>query len=131
LRTALGKCGFGKEFTCVVKRGEEELTLKGKFPEFVAEPHYLRKQTTAQVDCTLSSKGKPRVLFSSRNVKRARVWLRPDFATADEIEVICGFGEDTTSKMLPIVRLTSKQLLDRFARDAERSSVDRYVDIEL
>jgi len=131
LRTALGKFKFGQEFTCVVKRGEEELDLKGTLPEFVSEPHYLREKSTAQVDCVLSSEGKPRILFSSRNVKRARVWLHKDFQAADEIEVIYGFGEDTETKMLPIVRLSNKQLLERFAQNAERTAVDRYVDVKI
>jgi len=36
LRSALTKFKFGQEFTCFVKRADAELTLSGKYPEFVS-----------------------------------------------------------------------------------------------
>ena len=45
--------------------------LTNTFPKFVAKPSYVRTNPTAQVDCVLAIEGKPRVTFSSRNVKQA------------------------------------------------------------
>ena len=130
MRTALSRYEFGQQFSCVVKRDEKELELDGMFPEFVPEPYYNREMPTAQVDCTLSSEGKPKILFSSRNVLRARVWLTPEFAD-DEIEVVLGYKDKTKSESLPITKLTANELVTRYAENPEITTRDRYVDIEI
>jgi len=116
LRVALAKKKFGDDVALVVKRGEESVAGKGRFPAFKSEPIYLRDKPTAEF--ALQSEGN-RVVVRCRNVRRFRLRLPP---------VLFGDGEFALAvngaRVEPRMRVLSlEDILRDYAQNADSGRV--------
>ncbi len=112
LRIVLAAKKYGDEVTATVKRGLEELALKGRFPEFKPSPYYKRGKPTARITVTVEDQI---IHVTSRNVKKFKLYLPPILFGAGPVTVKVNGREAKTT----ITQVALKDVLVRYAADAD------------
>ncbi|MCC6574820.1 MAG: PDZ domain-containing protein [Planctomycetes bacterium] len=111
LREALTKKHFGDDVTVVVKRGDEEITLKGNF----ALPVNPEKPTIGRVTGKFADGGASLEVY---NVSKLSIWATPETAGKGEVTVTIG-GKKTTVAL----KADAALLLSEFERTRDRKQL--------
>jgi len=125
LRVVLSEKSQGDPIALGWTRGEEALSGTASFPPFVPEPIYRRDGPIARV----SARAQPgRIELTTRNVRRLRLRLPPEWLTEAGLEVVAN-GKPAAHKVR-VVPL--RELLEHYAVEADGSRLPaREVTVEL
>ena len=116
VRSRLARVSHGDPIELLVKRGDDEITLRGQVPEFVPTPIYRREQPAGWIKASVT---RNRLTLTSSGVTEVTAELSSAWIGPGDWAVIWN-GTPVT----PTLRtLTSRELLERFAVDADPESI--------
>jgi poly(3-hydroxybutyrate) depolymerase len=112
LQIALGRKTYGDDVLLGIRRGEEALLFKARFPEFKPEPIYAREKPVARVSVRVEE-GTVRVL--TRHVRKLKLHLPHGFNEDQPFKLLLN-GKETPFE---VAAVSLKTLLERYAREAD------------
>jgi hypothetical protein len=112
LSGVLARKKHGTPVRVVVRRGEEDVELKGDVPPFTPRPYYAREKPTARISVAVAG---DEYTVVSRHVRRFRILVEDD-----RPKKVTRNGAALQPK---VVRYGLKTILERYARDADKGRV--------
>jgi membrane-associated protease RseP (regulator of RpoE activity) len=112
LRGALAGKRYGDAVEVTVERGEGEIALAGRFPEFEPEAIYVREDPTAYVSVRVESGA---IRITAGHVRKLHLHLAPALFGDGPVTVTVN-GRETAMKILAV---SAESLLRDYAREAD------------